>query len=63
MPRKDEILSQMLSSKAPENTQHFFKPQPEITSTVFKSRCLSTHSARMPPPVRKSVCGTGWAAG
>lgn len=21
------------------------------------------HSDRMPPPVRKSVCGTGWAAG
>ena len=69
MPRKDEFLSQLLSSKtqeivsSPRNYTAFLQTAAQNYSTAFRSRYLSTPSARMPPPVRKSVCGTGWVAG
>ena len=51
------------SQPIPATTPLFCGPPPRITNTAFRSRCLSTPSARMPPPVRKSACGTDWAAG
>ena len=69
MPRKDEILSELLARKTREivarsgNYAAFLRTAARNYKYTFREQALIHAQRPMPQPVRKSISGTVWDAG